>query len=357
MKSVFEKAMRTALELTRRRNVLEATRSIRSALSGPIAPEPPAAGTVICSAPTDTSTFFEGWDRLPVTTHPGGRFETRRFICSAGSREYMIYVPNWTAGSPAVPLLLMLHGCMQTPEDFALGTGMNRLAEEFGFIVAYPRQSIDANHSACWNWFELAHQARDAGEPLILAGMTRAIMAEWPINPDRVYVAGLSAGGAMAAVMGATYPELFGAVGIHSGLAYGSASDLVSAFAAMRGPFGDAAASRGNALNGHVRTIVFHGVADDMVHPSNADRIVASAGAGLKGARPQVRRGRSAGGRGYTCTLVHDTSGRIHVEHWMIEDLRHAWSGGDPKGSYTDPRGPDASREMVRFFFDGTAVP
>jgi poly(hydroxyalkanoate) depolymerase family esterase len=258
-------------------------------------------------------------------------------------------------------LIVMLHGCTQNPDDFAVGTGMNRLAEEHDFIVAYPRQSMRANRSACWNWFNLTDQMRDTGEPSIIAGITRTLMAEFDIDAERIYVAGLSAGGAMAAIMSATYPELYAAIGIHSGLAYGTATDLASAFAAMRGTSSPAApAQRTSHLksgNGRVRTIVFHGASDQRVHPSNAERILTEARAGLADSAQETQHEGSAGGRTYTRTVITDASGVPHVEYWAIEGLGHAWSGGSPEGSHTDQHGPDASREMLRFFLGGPAQP
>jgi poly(hydroxyalkanoate) depolymerase family esterase len=255
------------------------------------------------------------------------------------------------------PLLVMLHGCTQDPDDFALGTGMNLLAEEQGFLVAYPRQPASANRSACWNWFDRKDQMRGEGEPCIIAGITRAIMTEYDIDAKRVYVAGLSAGGAMALVMSATYPELYAAAGVHSGLAYGLATDLPSAFAAMGGNTSPEAMAQGKTRpNGaRVRTIVFHGECDPTVHPSNAGLIVADACAGFPGAAQETQHGRSAGGRAYTRTSIRDARGVVYVEHWAIEGLAHAWSGGRPEGSYTDPDGPDASREMLRFFLGAPA--
>ncbi len=184
----------------------------------------------------------------------------------------------------------MLHGCTQGPDDFAVGTGMNRLAEERGFIVAYPAQPSSANPSACWNWFDLANQRRDQGEPAIIAGLTRAVMAEFAVDPAHVYVAGLSAGGAMAATLGATYPELYAAVGVHSGLPHGAAADLPSAFAAMHGGAKPTAGKR--RPKGSVRTIVFHGRSDSTVHPSNSEAILADVRAGLSGPAQELVAGR-----------------------------------------------------------------
>jgi poly(hydroxyalkanoate) depolymerase family esterase len=242
-----------------------------------------------------------------------------------------------------------------------VGTGMNQLAEEHGFIVGYPRQSERANQSACWNWFNLTDQMRDMGEPSIIAGITRSIMAGFDIDAERVYVAGLSAGGAMAGIMSVTYPELYAATGIHSGLAYGSATDVASAFAAMRGVSSPAAPTQRKghlkSTNGRVRTIVFHGAFDQRVHPSNAEMIVAEARAGLADPAQETQHDGSEGGRAYTRTVITDASGVPHLEHWVIEGLGHAWSGGSPEGSYTDQRGPDASREMLRFFLGSPVQP
>ena len=221
----------------------------------------------------------------------------------------------------------MLHGCKQDPDDFAAGTGMNALAEEGRLLVAYPGQSGTANVSGCWNWFDPAHQSRDAGEPAILAGLTREIVAEFGLPRDRVFVAGLSAGGAMAAVMAETHPELFAAAGIHSGLAYRSANDVMSAFAAMRGQGGfDSASGSGQAPG--PRLIVFHGTADRTVHPSNAESIVTAARAAIPEGALRAERGCTADGRTYTRTLVEAPDGAALIECWMIDGAGHAWSGG-----------------------------
>jgi poly(hydroxyalkanoate) depolymerase family esterase len=278
----------------------------------------------------------------------GAQFLTRSFTCAAGTRRYRLYVPA-SAPEGLNGLIVMLHGCKQSPEDFATGTKMNSIAEANRLLVAYPAQSGADNAASCWNWFRPADQRRDAGEPAILAGLTRHIAAEFDIRPGRIFAAGLSAGGAMAAVLGATYPDLFAAIGVHSGLPVGAANDVVSAFAAMRGDGGPAAAPpRGSGSAGGPPTIVFHGSADRTVHPSNADRLVAAAKARTASATSHSRRG--GAGRPYTRTLIEAADGAAAAELWMIDGAGHAWAGGHAAGSYTDPRGPDASAEMVRFF-------
>ena len=290
-----------------------------------------------------------------ITVPDGAAYLTRTFACEAGSRDYKLYVPSHMDGRK-LPLIIMLHGCTQNPDDFAVGTRMNQLAEEHGFVVAYPRQSMKANQLACWNWFNPKDQTRDLGEPSIIAGITRTIRAELNIDAERVCVAGLSAGGAMAEIMSATYPELYAATGIHSGFAYGSATDAASAFAAMSGASSPVAPPqrkrRLKRAKGPVRTIVFHGASDHMVHPSNGEMILAEARADLADTTRETQHHGSAGGRAYTRTVIVDASGVPQVEHWAIEGLGHAWSGGCPDGSYTDRHGPDASREMLRFFLE-----
>ncbi|KQT60746.1 polyhydroxyalkanoate depolymerase [Aureimonas sp. Leaf460] len=235
----------------------------------------------------------------------------------------------------------MLHGCTQNPDDFARGTRMNAVAEEAGLLVAYPEQPQSANARLCWNWFEPAHQKAERGEPAILAGIVRQVVSTQTVDESAIFVAGLSAGGAMAAVLGATHPQLFAGVGVHSGLPYGAATDVGSALSLMRsGKGGVAPGARGGPAP---RLIVFHGDGDRTVHPSNGGAV-----AGPSRPDETVERGVS-GGRGYARHLR--AGGPLpEVEYWTVEGLGHAWSGGDAGGTYADPAGPDASREMVRFF-------
>ncbi len=286
-----------------------------------------------------------------------GRFLSGSCSNMAGTRTYKLYVPSGYTGAP-LPLVVMLHGCTQNPDDFARGTGMNALAEEQNFFVVYPAQAKSANNANCWNWFQPTHQARDRGEPSLIADITRKVAREYAVDDQRIYVAGLSAGAAMALILGARYPDLYAAVGVHSGLPIGVARDAASAFAAMRGGKGKTSPRAATAhppasLTHVVPVIVFHGDRDRTVHFSNGDRVLRQciASAALDRSAPRAEVKSTANGRRYTRILHRTEEGRVIAEHWTLHGAGHAWAGGSGKGSHTDTTGPDASREMVRFFF------
>lgn len=306
--------------------VVDALRSLRDRFAGPAEAVTPAPDAEIVDDP---------------------RFTGHHFSCDAGSLSYKLYVPATVRGR-RLSLVMMLHGCTQDPDDFAQGTQMNGLADRNGLIVVYPQQSRSANAHGCWNWFDGRHQRRGAGEPAVLAALAAQIAGEHGIDRDHTFVAGLSAGGAMSEVLVSTYPDVFAAAGIHSGLPYGAAADLVSALGAMKGH-----SLRTTALDGDVgpdvRKIVFHGDADTTVHASNAQKILDRAAADTPDAGQEITE-RTINGREVTRTTLGDTDGTARTEHWLIHGAGHAWSGAAHGGSYTDPTGPDASREMVRFF-------
>jgi len=354
-------AIKDALALTRSQRLMEATQRIQESLSQgkqkrPQASKPfvspkyasktarPLAEVIQTLRNMKKTPFGKGAPSsspLKPEIIDGAQFLNQSFSSDAGFRAYKLYVPKYTTAKPR-PLLIMLHGCKQNPLDFAIGTGMNALAEVHGMLVAYPAQTHTHNPSGCWNWFNPGHQHRGIGEPAIIAGLTSQIIANYDVDVQRVFVAGLSAGGAMAVVMGETYPELFSAVGVHSGLPYKSASDVVSAFAAMRGNLQTPASS------GSMRTIVFHGDADTTVVPLNAREIIN----GRSFSSEHVHQGVSDAGRRYTRQVFEDQNGVPVAENWLVQGAGHAWAGGNPQGSFTDQAGPDASKEMLRFFLN-----
>ncbi len=359
--------MAAATRLVRAGRPAEATAHTQRVLAGgrgtgpipPGAPPPgghrpaPADRTLTRNPAESTRRAHDASDAEPVGRRSAalsGRFVSRSQWEPDGERRSMVYVPSGYTGAP-LPVVVMLHGGTQGAEDFAAGTRMNRLAEQATFLVAYPEQTTGANPMRYWNWFQAAHQRRDGGEPALIAGITRDVLREYAGDANQVYVAGFSAGGAMAAVMAATYPDLYAAAGVHSGLAYRSAHDVGSAFAAMKqGP------SRNVSLPGAaIPLIVFHGDRDQTVDGVNADRLVEqwrsipANGTGRVGA-PVVRRSQQSGGRPYTQLVYPDPRGDAAMEQWVVQGGGHAWSGGGREGSYTDSRGPDASAEMMRFF-------
>ncbi|MEO8248171.1 MAG: PHB depolymerase family esterase [Burkholderiales bacterium] len=298
-------------------------------------------------SPSDSPQPAESEPRRPQADGgpDGGRFVSGSFAHrSAGTRDYKLYLPPQALQQNApLPLVVMLHGCTQDPDDFARGTAMNEAAAAQGFFVLYPAQSQQMNPQRCWNWFKHSHQERGRGEPALLADLTRDVIANYAIDPERVYVAGLSAGGAMAAILGQTYPDVFAAVGVHSGLAAGAANDLPSAFAAMQGS-GSGMPPEASGMP----TIVFHGDADSTVHPSNAEQVIAASIGKGSVLRPEAVP--SSQGRRTTRRVHRDAAGKATAELWTVHGAPHAWAGGQAQGTYTDGAGPDATAEMVRFF-------
>ena len=394
MNSDFAQAMRRALDRTRAGSLNEVTAGIQAALSGqpwleeeeggvaqtpaprsdgalphskhdgdhesPIPPKAPRRSlkqvveALMKKRPSGLASLLSGTGRRAPSAPPEiperAEFQSRTFASAQGTRAYKLYVPGSRADGVR-GLVVMLHGCTQTPEDFAAGTGMNEVAERVGLLIAYPAQTKADNSSACWNWFRPGDQLRGQGEPAILAGLTRALISEFAVDPEMVFVAGFSAGGAMAAVMAATYPDLFAADGVHSGLAHGAASDVVSAFAAMRGearPVHSTAGRSGDRTA--VRSIVFHGRADRTVHVVNGERVMRANGQDL--ARAEAMPTGVLSERTVERRIWRTADGMSEAELWLIEGAGHAWAGGRPEGSYTDPAGPDASAEMIRFFLN-----
>lgn len=351
MNTPFERMMADAARLTRTGDLRAATAAIQTALRTAAGRASGDAGELdVIDVPARVVDGAADVDPAKPPPRPSGEHAPHagRFIAghhrhAALARDYKLYVPPGHAGRP-LPLVVMLHGCTQDPDDFAAGTRMNDAARERGFLVLYPAQARNANPSRCWNWFKHNHQGRGRGEPALLADMAQAVTRQHAIDARRIYVAGLSAGGAMAAILGAAYPDLFAAVGVHSGLPAGAATDVKAAFEAMK----SGAAARPADGARLPPTIVFHGDRDTTVHPVNGQHVVA---ARAGGAAPERERTRSANGREYTRHLYREADGRVTAEHWVVHGQGHAWSGGSPLGSYTDARGPDASAEMLRFFF------
>jgi len=287
----------------------------------------------------------------------------------AGSRPYFVYTPeHYQVGTP-VPLIVMLHGCIQTAVDFATGTQMNQLAEQYNFIVAYPQQTSIYNPSLCWNWFNPANQFRGSGEPAIIAGIVQEIernTARWTIDGHRIYVTGISAGGAMAVILGATYPDIFAAIGVHSGVEYRAITSLLSGGEVFLdgGPDpiqqGQEAFAAMGSFARVVPTIVFHGTDDVVANPIDGNQVVqqwmetdflASHGTYDAGFNhpSSTMHGQVPEGHSYTVYRWNDNGGNEVQEYWLINGMGHAWSGGNP-GDFTDLQGPSASLAMYLFF-------
>ena len=343
---VFQNSMGMANRLIQEGDLQAATAVIQAALVGATPPVDLDNDPNVIDVEARESGGATPEPKAPNRTSPVGQFTSGSHTeGSAGMREYKLYIPPASFTEP-LPLVVMLHGCTQNPDDFAAGTRMNEAALERGFYVLYPAQTQHANSSRCWNWFKHSHQKRGRGEPALLAGMTREVMSRYNINPQRVYVAGLSAGGAMAAILGDTYPDLFAAVGVHSGLATGSATNVQSALSVMQTGAAPAA-----PIKASPPTIVFHGDKDATVNPAHGEHVIAASASASKAEQKLVR---CNNGRDFTHRVYKEDSGRVVAEHWTVHGAGHAWSGGSAQGSYTDSQGPDASGEMLRFFLANT---
>lgn len=329
-------AMGEATRLVREGRLLDATARIQEHLGAatPGAPGPgPGAGVGHAGGPT----------------HRRAAGAVTRGSVSVGraALAYRLYVP--TGVGRGAPLLVMLHGGTQDADGFATATGMDEAAERAGVVVVYPEQSRAANAMGYWNWFRPGDQDREAGEPALIAAVTRAVAAQHGTDAARVAVAGFSAGAAMAAVMAAAYPDLFCGAGVHSGLPYRAAHDVGSAFAAMSTP--PVAVADG----GPVPLIVVHGDADRTVAVGNGAAVVRSALAGAGRVEHERTPGRVDGGRSWTRERWCEPGGRALAESWTVRGLGHAWSGGRSGAAYADPTGPDAADAMLAFFGFTTA--
>lgn len=353
-----QRDMLSAMELTKSGKLIEATAYIQNMLRS----HRPANTGYDVGVEAKT---IKGPELVPKTPRPsklikeevrpermakgsGSKFETKNFTCRLGQRVYKLFTPSVYTGQ-SLPLVVMLHGCSQTAEDFAVGTNMNAIAEEMGFFVAYPAQATTANTMGCWNWFQSSDQKKGSGEPELIAGIVRKISEDYVINSKMVYVAGLSAGGAMAAILGMTHPDLFAAIGVHSGLPCGAAKSTVGAFKAMKRGAGRVQIS--NSLH-PVPTIVFHGDNDRTVDHVNSADVIAQFDTAGAFELSATETGSSEGGLNFSRSVYLQENGTPLLEQWTIHGAGHAWSGGSALGSFTEPRGPDASREIIRFFFE-----
>ena len=362
--------MKNATALTRDGRLNEATLALQTALNR----SAPDAGMESGVYHTPSSTLSQFKQRHQQPGHqPTGQtgFSSSEFNHAGLSIPYRLYIPPSHPARP-MPLLLLLHGCTQDATDFATGTAMNGVADENGIAVLYPSQTASANANKCWNWFEPAHQKRGAGEPAALSAMTRKVISEHALDPRRVFVAGMSAGGAMAIVLGEQYPELFAAVGIHSGLPSGVASNVMQALSAMKGGSNPVISRRppsftegvADSISNRVQpTIVFHGAQDQTVDDANARAIVSDcleraleAGEHITSESRQPVAGMHAvtvtthRGSAHRGSTDRSNTQRVICEYWHLHSAGHRWSGGNPAGTHTDASGPNASAEMVRFF-------
>jgi poly(hydroxyalkanoate) depolymerase family esterase len=307
--------------------------------------------------------------RYPSPHGRTGTFTAHRY----GIYTYKVYVPTRYRPGRALPLVVMLHGCTQNADDFAMGTRMNEFAEKHMLLVLYPEQAPSANNKRCWNWFRSQNQMRDQGEPAAIVGMVDQVRKHYTIDRSRIYAAGISAGAAMTVTLGATYPDIFAAIGVCAGVPYGSADSASTAMSTMwRGSFnsrlrGNAAYAAMGEYRRVVPVILFHGTADSLVAPINARQLVrqwsqtnrlATDGttAPSEPVLADVTTAAIPEGHTYTRRVYEGSDGSVMIETYLVEHMGHSWPGGSPTGSFTDPQGPDASRLMVEFFLQHPMV-
>jgi poly(hydroxyalkanoate) depolymerase family esterase len=290
----------------------------------------------------------------PPAVHAAGRVEWATFQGAAGSRRYRLYLPaGYDARTPA-PLVLMLHGCTQDPDDFARGTRMDAVADENGLVLAYPEQPGTAQPQKCWTWYDPAQSTGESGEAALLAGIVREVARTHAVDRARVYAVGISAGGAMALNVAAAHPELFAGVVVHSGIAYGAAADVPSALAAMQGQGLDAEHLKAAALavlsskGGFPPLLVIHGMADVVARPANGEAL-ARQWVDAEGLSPAGGEAGEAGGLAFRRARFAGAGGHVRVETLFVDGLGHAWSGGSTEGTFASAQGPDAAREAARF--------
>ena len=295
---------------------------------------------------------------------PVGRTFSGAYTNGAGTRPYSGYLPSTYHAGAAVPLVVGLHGCTQSADEFRKQTGLDDLAEAKNFIVVYPQQIRDANPMGCWNWFKGADMVRGQGEPSIIAGITQWVQQHYSVDPKRIYVEGFSAGAAMANVMGATYPDLYAAIGVGSGVEYDGGTAALGGAALDPRQSGHAAFQ---AMGKHAREVpalVFHGGKDQTLPVNNAEKLVQqwqTTDALVEYGAPSpsfpqtpasTHTKLSPAFQLYTVNSYNDGHRREVLEYWLVPDMDHAWSGGCSCGSYSYPSGPDESRAMYDFFIE-----
>ena len=306
----------------------------------------------------------------------GGSWVTATAKTSTGSLDYKVWVPADYRKTKPAPLVLMLHGCLQGPEDLAALSQMNSLADKETFLVVYPQQTAAANALRCWNWFDPKHQDRGAGEPSLIAAAINDVRASYRVREQQIYVVGISAGGAMAVLMAAAYPEIFAAVGVIAAPEYKAASTVQGGLAAMKNGGPDptqqglaayqAMQKSGARKKKRIPLMDIQGTKDPYVNPINSDQLVAQwvqTNDLLDDGKdndsitksPVTAEGAVPNGYSYTKYSYRDRKGHVVVEKLVVNGLGHAWSGSTTANQFADAKGPDATMEIWRFFRATTA--